>query len=100
MFGIGGSELLVILVVALVVLGPKSLPRIAANLGKALGAFRRASTEFQRTLNFEELEEEEREREKRAAQRNNAPASSPSEVDDAQPKDTGASTSSNGEGRA
>ena len=37
MFGIGGTELLVILVVALIVLGPKSVPQIARTLGKAMG---------------------------------------------------------------
>lgn len=58
MFGIGGTELLVILVVALIVLGPKSVPQIARTLGKAMGEFRKVSTEFQRTLNTEiELEE-------------------------------------------
>ena len=59
MFGIGGTELLVILVVALIVLGPKSVPQIARTLGKAMGEFRKVSTEFQRTLNTEiELEKE------------------------------------------
>ena len=53
MFGIGGTELLVILVVALIVLGPKSVPQIARTLGKAMGEFRKVSTEFQRTLNTE-----------------------------------------------
>lgn len=61
MFGIGGTELLVILVVALIVLGPKSVPQIARTLGKAMGEFRRVSTEFQRTLNTEiELDEHEK----------------------------------------
>lgn len=61
MFGIGGTELLVILVVALIVLGPKSVPQIARTLGKAMGEFRKVSTEFQRTLNTEiELEEHEK----------------------------------------
>lgn len=47
MFGIGSTELLVIILVALVVLGPKSLTGITRSLGKAVGEFRRVSTEFQ-----------------------------------------------------
>ena len=39
MFGIGSTELLVILVVALLVLGPKNLPKIAHTLGRAMGEF-------------------------------------------------------------
>ncbi len=69
MFGIGSTELLVILVVALLVLGPKNLPKIAHTLGRAMGEFRRVSTEFQRTLNTEIAfeEEEEKARAKKAA---------------------------------
>lgn len=59
MFGIGSTELLVILVVALLVLGPKNLPKIAQTLGRAMGEFRKVSTEFQRTLNTEIAFEEE-----------------------------------------
>lgn len=62
MFGIGSTELLVILVVALVVLGPKSLASVSRTLGKAMGEFRRVSTDFQRTLNAEAAQEEEAER--------------------------------------
>ncbi len=58
MFGIGSTELLVILVVALVILGPKSLPGIAKTLGKVMGEFRRVSTEFQRTMNAEVAQDE------------------------------------------
>ncbi len=60
MFGIGGTELLVILLVALLVLGPKKLPELARTLGKALGEFRRVSTEFQRNLNTEIAVEDSR----------------------------------------
>ncbi len=44
MFGIGISELLVILVIALIVLGPKRLPEVAQALGKALGELRKATS--------------------------------------------------------
>jgi Tat protein translocase TatB subunit len=44
MFGIGTPELLVILVVALVVLGPERLPEIARAVGKAMAELRRATS--------------------------------------------------------
>lgn len=71
MFGIGSTELLVILVVALIVLGPKSLASVSRTLGKAMGEFRRVSTDFQRTLNVEAAEEEARQN---AAKRREAAA--------------------------
>jgi TatA/E family protein of Tat protein translocase len=50
MFGIGAPELLIILVVALLVLGPRRLPEMARSLGRGMAEFRRASNEFTRTL--------------------------------------------------
>jgi Tat protein translocase TatB subunit len=64
MFGIGGPELLVIFVVALLVLGPNKLPELARTLGRAMSEVRRVSTEFQRTLHaqsaLDELRRENR----------------------------------------
>ena len=48
MFGIGMTELLVIFVVGLLVLGPRRLPELARTLGKSLAEFRRAATDLRR----------------------------------------------------
>ncbi|MDL2271462.1 Sec-independent protein translocase protein TatB [Desulfovibrio sp. OttesenSCG-928-I05] len=56
---IGGLEILVILVVALLVLGPDHLPRFMRTAGKTVGQLRRMSTEFQRTMNVELALEEQ-----------------------------------------
>lgn len=65
MFGIGTTELIIILVVALLVLGPKKLPEIAKSLGKGVAEFRRMSSDMQRTIETEaNRADEEREKEK------------------------------------
>jgi len=51
MFNLGGMEILVILVVALLVLGPDKLPGFMRTVGKALGELRRVSTDLQDTVN-------------------------------------------------
>ena len=61
MFGIGSTEFLVIILVALMVLGPRSLAKVTRTVGKYVGEFRRMSTDFQRTLNAEVAAEESRE---------------------------------------
>src|SRR5262245_5099731 len=48
MFDIGWSEILVIIVVAIVVVGPKDLPRLMGTFGHYAGKLRRAAADFQR----------------------------------------------------
>ena len=50
MFGLGFTEILVILVVALLVFGPDRLPELARSLGKGLAEFRRASADLRRSV--------------------------------------------------
>ena len=51
MFGIGWTEMLVLGVVALIVIGPKDLPVLMNRMGKAVSAIRRMGSEFQREIN-------------------------------------------------
>ena len=51
MFGVGWTEMLVIGVVALIVIGPKDLPVVMNRLGKVVGTIRRMGSEFQREIN-------------------------------------------------
>ena len=60
MFDIGWSEILVIAVVAIVVVGPKELPRMLRTFGKTMGQVRRMSNDFKRQFD-EALREAERE---------------------------------------
>jgi TatA/E family protein of Tat protein translocase len=56
---IGFPELAIILVVALIVFGPRKLPELGRSLGKSLAEFKRASNELKNTLD-EEIRLEER----------------------------------------
>ena len=60
MGGIGGPELFMILVVVLLVFGPKKIPEVARGLGKGLREFRKLSTDFQREINLSAALEEEK----------------------------------------
>jgi len=56
MFGFGhGPELIIILVIALIVLGPGKIPEIAQMLGKGIRELRQASADLQKTFDVNEL---------------------------------------------
>ncbi|MEE9614339.1 MAG: twin-arginine translocase TatA/TatE family subunit [Thermodesulfobacteriota bacterium] len=50
MFGIGFTEIVVILVIALILVGPEKLPELMGKIGKALGEVKRATGEIKRSV--------------------------------------------------
>ena len=54
MFGIGMPELLLILAIALIVIGPKKLPDLAKSLGRTLREFKKATNELKETIQIDE----------------------------------------------
>jgi sec-independent protein translocase protein TatA len=73
-------ELVVIMLLALLIFGPRKLPELGRSLGRSLGEFKRASNELRSTLDEEIRIEEERNREKQAA---------PRSVDESVPRESG-----------
>jgi len=54
MFGIGFPELILIMVIALIVIGPNKLPDLAKALGRGMAEFRKATQEIKESLDLDE----------------------------------------------
>ena len=53
MFGLGMPEILLILALALIIIGPKKLPDLAKTLGKSMREFKGAAQDFKNSINME-----------------------------------------------
>jgi len=81
MFGsIGMPELIIILVIALIIFGPRKLPELGRSLGRSINEFKKASNELRSTLEEEIQVEEQRDRVKAAASAT-PPAATPPPAD-------------------
>jgi TatA/E family protein of Tat protein translocase len=57
MFGIGMPELIIILIIALIIFGPKKLPQMGKALGRAMKEFKKTSQELKEEIEFDDIQE-------------------------------------------
>ncbi len=102
-------DTVVLFILALLLFGPKKLPQIARQIGKALGEFRRASNEFKAQIEAEisqlEFEEKRKEQEKKEQEQKSLPkvepvsesVEAPRRVLDSEPSEAAAPTAPSSE---
>lgn len=77
MFGLSFGEILIVLVVALLVLGPERLPKVAKTIGKGMREFRRTTGDFRDVLEGELLLEDDPPRKRQQGPADGAPSPIP-----------------------
>lgn len=77
MFGsIGMPEMIIILVIALIIFGPRKLPELGRSLGRSINEFKKASNELRSTLE-DEIRVEERKEQQAKVEAEHKPAVTP-----------------------
>lgn len=87
-FGIGLPEMAVILVIALLVFGPKKLPEVGRSLGKAIRGFQDASKEFESEFKREAEQIEQTVKKPRLPESQEVATTKPATVDSGDPEET------------
>ena len=77
MFGIGTSEILIIMLIAILVLGPREIPKIARTLGRGLRELERAKDELKESIEFEANKEDVKDSPGEPDQKNKAAQNDP-----------------------
>ena len=84
MSGVGPSELLVLVVIGLLILGPERLPRVATQIGRWVGRARRTANQLryqlEREITLADIEEKKKKKDKDAAPKNPGDAPAPDEA--------------------
>lgn len=70
MLGLGPTELIIILVIALIIFGPSRLPEIGRTIGKAINAFKKSSQDIEAEVKKEFLLSEEDREDKEGGKEN------------------------------
>ncbi len=65
----GLTELVLILAIALIIFGPRKLPEIGRSIGRGIREFRSATTDVKKSINLDEVDDEQEDEEAKAPQK-------------------------------